>query len=86
MTDDVAMRSPPMRWRAEKRTTMAAAESYGLWQGGELLAVVQVTGGGFFWYAMHRDVKTKNTANEPTDLDTAKRDAAAWCRTQRRTP
>jgi len=78
------MRSPPMRWRAQKRSTMAAPESHGLWRSGELLAVIQGCAGGFFWYVMHGDVKPRNTANSPTDLDTAKSDAAAWCRTQKR--
>lgn len=59
-----------LRWR--KESIRYGPKTHKLSRGGELLAVVQECKGGWFWYGGGR-----NTARNPTDLETAKSEALA---------
>jgi len=59
-----------LRWR--KESIRYGPNTHKLSRGGEWLAVVQECKGGWFWYGGGR-----NTAGNPTDLETAKSEAMA---------
>lgn len=65
-------RAPRLTWRKEKERW--GLVTYRLGRGDERLATVQESKerGKWFWYGGGR-----NTCSEPTDLETAKRDAGA---------